>query len=82
MERSERFNSLSHVAGGVLATLGTIVLIVLAAWHDDAWRVVSFSVYGTTLIFLYISAIRIWLCLKAHSRPSSSSRISVFMSTP
>ena len=27
-------------------------------------------------------AIRIWLCLKAHSRPDSSSSISVFMSAP
>ena len=26
--------------------------------------------------------IRIWLCLKAHSRPDSSSSISVFMSAP
>ena len=28
------------------------------------------------------SGIRIWLCLKAHSRPDSSSSISVFMSAP
>ena len=27
-------------------------------------------------------AIQIWLCLKAHSRPDSSSSISVFMSAP
>ncbi len=56
MERSERFNSLSHVAGGILATLGTIVLIVIGAERDDPWRIVSFSVYGTTLIFLYTSS--------------------------
>lgn len=30
----------------------------------------------------FSTAIRIWLCLKAHSRPDSSSSISVFMSAP
>ena len=33
-------------------------------------------------MMLIIWAIRIWLCLKAHSRPDSSSSISVFMSAP
>jgi hemolysin III len=56
MERSERFSSLSHVVGGVLAIAGTIVLIVLAAERGDPWRIVSFSVYGATLIFLYTSS--------------------------
>ncbi|WP_444979009.1 Mu transposase C-terminal domain-containing protein, partial [Aeromonas caviae] len=32
--------------------------------------------------YLEIPAIRIWLCLTAHSRPDSSSSISVFMSAP
>lgn len=56
MERNERFSSLSHVVGGVLAIAGTIVLIVLAAERGDPWRIVSFSVYGATLIFLYTSS--------------------------
>ena len=33
-------------------------------------------------IRLFFLAIRIWLCLKVHSRPDSSSSISVFMSAP
>jgi hemolysin III len=51
--RSERFNSLSHVAGGLLAIAGTVVLIVFAALRGDPWRIVSFSIYGLTLVFLY-----------------------------
>ncbi len=35
-----------------------------------------------SLLTLCFMAIRIWLCLKAHSRPDSSSSISVFMSAP
>ncbi|MHB8253006.1 MAG: PAQR family membrane homeostasis protein TrhA [Acidiferrobacter sp.] len=56
MQRTERFNSLSHVIGGVLAVVGTVVLIVLAALRADPWRIVSFSVYGLTLIFLYTAS--------------------------
>lgn len=56
MERHERFNSLSHALGGVLATVGTIILIVIASEHGDPWSIVSFSVYGLTLIFLYTSS--------------------------
>ncbi len=53
MRRAELFNSLSHAAGGLLAMAGTVVLIVLAAERADPWRIVSFSIYGLTLIFLY-----------------------------
>ena len=49
----ERFNAYSHLFGLLLALSGAVVLIVLGALQADAWKVVSFSVYGTTLILLY-----------------------------
>ncbi|HUW98871.1 MAG TPA: hemolysin III family protein [Acidiferrobacter sp.] len=52
----ERFNSLSHIIGGVLAIIGAVVLIVFAALDADPWRIVSFSVYGLSLIFLYAAS--------------------------
>lgn len=52
--RGERFNSISHIVGGGLAVIGAIFLIVIAAIQKDPWRVVSFSIYGVTLIFLYV----------------------------
>jgi hemolysin III len=50
----ERFNSRSHLLGAVLALLGTVVLL----WYGrhDAWRFVSFSVYGLALIGLYVTS--------------------------
>ena len=54
MYHGERFNGYSHLAGAVLALAGASVLVVLGAMKADPWRIVSFSVYGTTLILLYL----------------------------
>jgi hemolysin III len=53
MYRGERFNSLSHLAGMVLAAIGAFVLIVLAARAGDPWKIAGVSIYGTALFFLY-----------------------------
>lgn len=49
----EIFNSVSHGVGGGLSIAGTVVLIVLAAIHSDAWGVVSSAIFGASLIILY-----------------------------
>ncbi len=51
--RGEKFNSISHVIGAALALAGLAVLVVLASLKADPWKIVSFSVYGTTLVLLY-----------------------------
>lgn len=53
MYYGERFNSYSHLAAGLLALSGAVVLIVLGALRGDAWKVVSFAIYGATLVLLY-----------------------------
>lgn len=53
MYYGERFNSYSHLAAGLLALSGAVVLIVLGALGGDAWKVVSFAIYGATLVLLY-----------------------------
>jgi hemolysin III len=54
MYHSEKFNSITHLVGSVLAVVGSVVLIVLASLQGDPWKIVSFSVYGAMLIALYI----------------------------
>lgn len=49
----EIFNSVSHGVGAGLSVAGTVVLIVAAAIHTNAWGVVSSCIYGATLIILY-----------------------------
>ena len=54
MIKSERFNSISHLVGAVLALAGTVVLVVVASRGGDTRRIVSFSIYGATLFLLYL----------------------------
>ena len=56
MYHGERFNGLTHLSGAVLALTGAVVLVVLGAAEGDPWKIVSFSVYGATLFFLYLSS--------------------------
>jgi hemolysin III len=56
MYHGERFNGYTHLAGAVLALAGATVLVVLGAMKADPWRIVSFSVYGTTLFLLYLTS--------------------------
>jgi len=53
MYEGERFNSISHLIGAVAALAGLIVVVVIAAQQGDLWKIISFSVYGTTLFLLY-----------------------------
>lgn len=49
----ERFNTISHLIGLTAALAGLVVLVALAARKGDPWKIVSFSVYGVTLVALY-----------------------------
>lgn len=49
----EIFNSVSHGVGAGLSVAGTVVLIVSAVIHTNAWGIVSACIYGATLIILY-----------------------------
>ena len=54
MYKGERFNSISHLIGAAAALAGTAGLVVTAAQKGDPWRIVSFSIYGASLILLYL----------------------------
>jgi len=48
----ERFNGYSHLTGAVLALLGAVALLAVTP-RGDAWKVASFTIYGTSLVTLY-----------------------------
>jgi hemolysin III len=56
MYAGERFNSISHAVGALLAVAGTAVLVALAARLADPWKIVAFSVYGAMLVALYAAS--------------------------
>jgi hemolysin III len=47
-------NSITHGIGAVLSIAGSIVLIIFGVRNKDIWQIVSFSVFGVTLIFMYL----------------------------
>ncbi|MFB1490547.1 MULTISPECIES: hemolysin III family protein [unclassified Thiocapsa] len=54
MYAGERFNSISHLVGAVLALIGVATLVTVAGMQGGALRIVSFSIYGVTLFLLYL----------------------------
>lgn len=56
MYDGERFNSITHLVGTVLAVAGTAVLVTIASLQGDPWKIVSFAVYGAMMIILYVSS--------------------------
>jgi hemolysin III len=54
MYHGERFNGISHLVGAALALAGLVVLVVFASLQGDPWKIVSFSIYGTSLFLLYL----------------------------
>jgi hemolysin III len=53
MYYGERFNGISHLIGAAAALAGTLVLIIMASLQGDPWKIVSFSIYGASLVALY-----------------------------
>ncbi len=49
-------NVVTHMVGAALGIAGLSVLVVGASRHGDAWRIVSFSIYGLTLVLLYLAS--------------------------
>lgn len=49
-------NSIAHGVGAALSTVALIILVVFASLKGDPWKIVSFSIYGTSLVLLYVSS--------------------------
>ena len=54
MYHGEKLNSITHMLGAIVALVGMVVLVVAASLKGDVWRIVSFSIYGTSLFLLYL----------------------------
>lgn len=55
-EIEEKFNVLSHAFGILLSIIALIFLVLKACMQGDAWQIVSFSIYGASLIMLYTAS--------------------------
>lgn len=56
MRSGERLNSVSHLVGTALAVVALVTLVALTARSGSALKIVAFSIYGFSLVFLYLSS--------------------------
>ncbi len=51
--KEEKLNIISHAIGLVLSILALVLLLVNSSLYGSVWHIVSFSIYGASLIVLY-----------------------------
>lgn len=56
IDREEITNAISHGIGVVLAIVGLVVLVVSASMFGNARHIVTFSIFGFTMILLYLAS--------------------------
>lgn len=72
--KEELINVISHGIGFLLSIAALVLLIVFASLDGDVWHIVSFSIYGTSLVLLYLaSTLFHW-----SRKPKLRSRLNVF----
>lgn len=52
----EKINIYSHALGLILSIIALVLLVTRASLYGDAWHVVSFSIFGASLIILYAAS--------------------------
>jgi hemolysin III len=53
MQKGEKLNSMTHLFGFLLSIVALVILVVFASRQGNVWKIVSFSIYGATLVTLY-----------------------------
>lgn len=52
----EKMNIISHAIGLVLSIVALVFLVIRAVKYGDLWHIVSFSIFGFSLILLYAAS--------------------------
>ena len=71
MYYGERFNTISHLVGALLSLAALVLLVIFSAFSKDPWKIVSFSIYGVTLLLLYTAS----TCYHWVSKPMLKKRL-------
>lgn len=54
--KEEIVNAVTHALGVVFSVVALVLLIVFTSLEGTAWHVVSFTIYGVTMLLLYTSS--------------------------
>ncbi len=52
----EVLNTVTHMVGAVFSLLGMVLLIALSAARGEPWKIASFSIYGLSLLVLFLAS--------------------------
>ncbi|MDC7125899.1 MAG: hemolysin III family protein [Spirochaetales bacterium] len=52
----EIINTITHTTGTIFSILGTVLLITLSSSQNNIWGIISFSIYGASLIVLFLAS--------------------------
>ncbi|KKB33403.1 PAQR family membrane homeostasis protein TrhA [Bacillus thermotolerans] len=52
----ELANSITHGIGALLSVAALVLLIIYSSLHGTVWHVVSFTIFGVTMLTLYLSS--------------------------
>ena len=52
----ERVNTATHLAAAILSLMGMVLLIVYSSVAGKVWHIVGFSVYGFSLVGLFVAS--------------------------
>lgn len=55
-KREEIANAIIHGIGALLSVAALVILIVSSVMHGTVWHVVSFTLFGATMVLLYVSS--------------------------
>lgn len=55
-KREEIANAIIHGIGALLSVAALVILIVFSAMQGTAWHIVSFTLFGATMVILYVSS--------------------------
>ncbi|RYD04445.1 hypothetical protein N752_13810 [Desulforamulus aquiferis] len=56
MKFRDPVNGLTHLAGAFLSIAALVLLVYNASLHGEMWHVVSFAIFGSSLILLYTAS--------------------------
>lgn len=61
-------NAITHGIGAILSIVALVFLIIQSAIHGNAWHVVSFTLFGSTMLLMYLCSTML------HSLPSGKAK--------
>jgi hemolysin III len=69
----EKININSHAIGFILSLAASVLLVTHASLHGNVWHIVSFSIFGASLIILYVAS----TCYHSAQKPKLRSRLRI-----